>query len=79
MANGDALRWLDNILVEIWTRAFDRGRCWGQMTMNLIESMNLVSKGTYNLLITALVSATYYRLRSLFTKRGCKMECSFEF
>lgn len=39
------------------------------MTMNLVE-LNSVFKGTRNLPITILVSATYYRLRSLFVERG---------
>ncbi|CAK8542057.1 unnamed protein product [Lathyrus sativus] len=72
MANADALRWIDNIPAEKWTRAFDGGRRWGHMTTNLVESMNAVFKGTRNLPITALVRATYYRLGSLFAERGGK-------
>ncbi|CAK8574982.1 unnamed protein product [Lathyrus sativus] len=72
MANADALRWIDNIPAEKWTRAFDGGRRWGHMTTNLVESMNVVFKGTRNLPITALVRATYYRLGSLFAERGGK-------
>ncbi|XP_058742223.1 uncharacterized protein LOC131614679 [Vicia villosa] len=72
MANGDALRWLDNIPLEKWTRAFDGGRRWGHMTTNLVESMNSVFKGTRNLPITALVRATYYRMGTLFAERGAK-------
>ncbi|CAK8538229.1 unnamed protein product [Lathyrus sativus] len=72
MANTDVLRWIDSIPAEKWTRAFDGGRRWGHMTTNLVESMNVVFKGTRNLPITALVRATYYRLRSLFVERGGK-------
>ncbi|CAK8541689.1 unnamed protein product [Lathyrus sativus] len=72
MANADALRWIDSIPAEKWTRAFDGGRRWGHMTTNLVESMNVVFKGTRNLPITALVRATYYRLGSLFAERGGK-------
>ncbi|XP_058784552.1 uncharacterized protein LOC131659363 [Vicia villosa] len=72
MANGDALRWLDNIPLEKWTRAFDGGRRWGHMTTNLVESMNSVFKGTRNLPIMALVRATYYRMGTLFAERGAK-------
>ncbi|XP_050876247.1 uncharacterized protein LOC127079941 [Lathyrus oleraceus] len=49
-----ALRWVDNIPTQKWTRAFDEGRRWGHMTTNLVESMNSVFKGTRNLPITAL-------------------------
>ncbi|CAK8562153.1 unnamed protein product [Lathyrus sativus] len=72
MANADALRWIDSIPAEKWTRAFDGGRRWGHMTTNLVESMNTVFKGTRNFPITALVRATYYRLGSLFAERGGK-------
>ncbi|CAK8560468.1 unnamed protein product [Lathyrus sativus] len=73
MANVDALKWVDNIPVEKWTRAFDRGRRWGHMTTNLVESMNYVFKGTHNFPITTLISATYYRLRLLFAERGAML------
>ena len=72
MANGDALRWIDKIPVEKWTRAFDEGRRWGHMTTNLVESLNSVFKGTRNLPIIILVSATYYRMGMLFVERGAK-------
>lgn len=36
------------------------------MTTNLLESMNYVFKGILNLLIIALVIATYFRLGSVF-------------
>ncbi|XP_058750849.1 uncharacterized protein LOC131623868 [Vicia villosa] len=72
MANGDALRWLDNIPVGKWTREFDGGRRWGHMTINLVESMNSIFKGTRNLPITELVRATYYRMGSLFAEKGAK-------
>lgn len=72
MANGDALRWVDNISVEKWTRTFDGDQRWGHMTTNLVESMNSFVNGIRNLPITSLVSATYYRLGSLFAERGPK-------
>lgn len=40
LANGDALRWLDNIPIQKWTRAFDEGQHYGHMTMNLVKLMN---------------------------------------
>lgn len=42
------------------------------MTINLIESMNSVFNGTRNLPITTLVSAIYYRMTTLFAKRGAQ-------
>ncbi|XP_050895856.1 uncharacterized protein LOC127102541 [Lathyrus oleraceus] len=68
--NNDALSWIDNIPREKWTRAFDGGQRWGHMTINLAEAMNSVLKETRNLPITALVKSTYYRLGSLFGRRG---------
>jgi hypothetical protein len=40
------------------------------MTSNLVESQNNVFKGMRGLPITAIVKATYYRLATLFAKRG---------
>jgi len=40
------------------------------MTSNLVESQNNVYKGIRGLPITAIVKASYYRLATLFTKRG---------
>ncbi|CAK8571481.1 unnamed protein product [Lathyrus sativus] len=72
LSSAEALRWVDNIPVEKWTRSFDGGCRWGHMATNLVESLNGVFKGTRNLPITALVRATYYRLGSLFAARGKK-------
>ncbi|XP_050916234.1 uncharacterized protein LOC127131352 [Lathyrus oleraceus] len=68
--NNEALSWIDNIPREKWARAFDGGQRWGHMTTNLAEAMNSVLKETRNLPITALVKSTYYRLGSLFGRRG---------
>ncbi|CAK8544736.1 unnamed protein product [Lathyrus sativus] len=65
LPSAEALRWVDSIPIEKWTRAFDGGCQWGHMITNLVESLNGVFKGTRNLPITALVRATYYRLGSL--------------
>ncbi|CAK8565594.1 unnamed protein product [Lathyrus sativus] len=42
------------------------------MTSNLAQAMNFILKATRNLSITALVPSTYYRMDSLFGKRGHK-------
>jgi hypothetical protein len=72
LTNADALRWIDNIPLEKWTREFNKGQWWGHMTTNLMESMNYVFKGIQNLPITALARATYFRLESLFEIRRLK-------
>ncbi|CAK8535452.1 unnamed protein product [Lathyrus sativus] len=68
--NRAALEWIDSIPREKWARAFDGGQWWGHMTTNLAEAMNSVLKATRNPPITAMVKSTYYRLGSLFGKRG---------
>ncbi|XP_058753389.1 uncharacterized protein LOC131626586 [Vicia villosa] len=69
-ANPDAGRWVDNLAREKWIRSYDNGKRWGHMTTNLVESMNEVFKGIRHLPITVLVQATYYRMASLFARRG---------
>ncbi|CAK8578221.1 unnamed protein product [Lathyrus sativus] len=71
-SNAEALNWIDNIPREKWARAFDGGQRWGHMTSNLAGAINSVLKATRNLPITALVQSTYYRMGSLFGKRGHK-------
>lgn len=70
LSNVDALTWVDNIPLEEWTKTFDERRRWGHMTTNLVESMNDILKYIRNLQITALVRATYFRLRSFFATKG---------
>ncbi|CAK8576976.1 unnamed protein product [Lathyrus sativus] len=70
--NIETSNWIDNIPKEKWARAFDGGKHWGHMTSNLAEAINSVLKATRNLPITALVQSTYYRVGSLFGKRGHK-------
>ena len=48
---------------------FDSGHRRGVITMNLVECVNSVLKGTYNLPITALVRTTYFLLVELFAKK----------
>ena len=45
LTNADALRWIDNIPLEKWTRTYDNGQRWGHMTTNIMESMSSVFKG----------------------------------
>ncbi|XP_058742056.1 uncharacterized protein LOC131614500 [Vicia villosa] len=66
----EAFNWIENLPREKWSRAYDGGRRWGHMTTNLVESLNSVMKETRNLPITALVRSTYYRMGTLFGRRG---------
>ncbi|XP_012568982.1 uncharacterized protein [Cicer arietinum] len=70
MLNPDSLKWLDNIPRQDWIQAFDGGSRWGQMTTNLVESINAVLKGPRNLPITALVQSTYFKTGTLFPTTG---------
>jgi hypothetical protein len=47
MLNPHAKAWLDAILNEQWTRAYDGGHRFGNMTTNLAESFNSVVKGIH--------------------------------
>nr|XP_012567480.1 uncharacterized protein LOC105851313 [Cicer arietinum] len=67
IVNPEALKWLDNIPRQDWIQAFDGGSRWGQMTTNLVESMNAILKEPHNLPITALVQSTYYKTGTLFS------------
>ncbi|XP_057739830.1 uncharacterized protein LOC130956910 [Arachis stenosperma] len=63
-------QWCDEIGVERWVLAFDRGHCWGHMTANLVECINFVLKGACHLPVTAIVRSTFYRLNELFTRKS---------
>lgn len=78
MSNVDALKWINNIPMEKWTRAFDNGQQWTHMTTNLMELRNFIFKGIRNLTITVLVRSIYFRLGSLFTTRGLKWSSVLE-
>ena len=62
------INWLSEIPREKWTLASDGGRRWGQMTTNLVGSINF--KKSINLPIGALVKYTDVRCNALFNKRG---------
>ncbi|XP_057760504.1 uncharacterized protein LOC130980875 [Arachis stenosperma] len=63
-------RWCDAIGLRHWVLAFDEGHRWGHMTTNLVECINSALKGARNLLVLALVRATYYRLNEFFTRKS---------
>ncbi|XP_058784435.1 uncharacterized protein LOC131659238 [Vicia villosa] len=66
----EAFNWIENLPREKWSRAYDGGRRWGHMTTNFVESLNSVMKETRNLPITSLVRSTYFRMGTLFGRRG---------
>ncbi|RYR54965.1 hypothetical protein Ahy_A06g030216 [Arachis hypogaea] len=66
--------WLNRIPHEQYILAFDGGYRWSHMTTNLVESINLVLKGTRNLLVTAFVKAMFYRLNELFIRKRAEAE-----
>lgn len=72
MLIAQVLRWMDNISMDKWTRAFLEGRRWSQMTTNFVESVNPVFKGIQNLPITMLVGTTYYKMGDLSANRILK-------
>ncbi|RYR61909.1 hypothetical protein Ahy_A04g019159 [Arachis hypogaea] len=63
-------QWCDEIGVQRWVLAFDRGHRWGHMTANLVECINSVLKGARNLPVTAIVRSTFYRLNELVTRKS---------
>ncbi|XP_020969793.1 uncharacterized protein LOC110268238 [Arachis ipaensis] len=56
------IQWCDEIGVQRWVLAFDRGHRWGHMTTNLVKCINSVLKGARNLPVTVIIRSTFYRL-----------------
>ena len=67
--NLEAQRWLEAIPFEKWAFSHDGGQRYGIMTTNISKVFNSVLKGAQNLLITALVQLTFFRLNSSFVAR----------
>ncbi|KAL4287679.1 hypothetical protein AHAS_Ahas19G0210300 [Arachis hypogaea] len=57
----------------------DEGRRFGHITTNLYEYINVILKGTRNLLVTAIVRETYERLQQLFVCKGRKAQMQLKF
>jgi len=68
-----AALWIDCIPLEKWTQAYDGGKRYGHMTINLAEYMNSILKGTRSLPIWALVRTTFQRTNSWFVEQGTKV------
>ncbi|XP_025680220.1 uncharacterized protein [Arachis hypogaea] len=62
--------WASHFRKEIWLQHCDSGCQFGHMTTNLSECINAVLKGTWYLLISAIVRITYERLQKLFVTKG---------
>jgi hypothetical protein len=60
---------LDKFTVELWALTHDKGRRYGAMTTNFLESFNGALKGAQSLSITAMVSYTFFKLVSCFDDR----------
>ncbi|XP_016178930.1 uncharacterized protein LOC107621421 [Arachis ipaensis] len=71
----DARKILFNrIGLELRTQYWDGGRQYGHLTTNISECIDVVLKGTRNLLVGSLVKSTYRRLEELFVKKEKESE-----
>jgi len=68
-----AVDWLDQIPKSKWAQAYDQGKLYGHMTINLAECMNCVLKGARTLPITALVNETCNKINDSFFTSGMKI------
>ena len=68
--NEDAAKWIDDIPIEQWSRAYDENRRYSHMTTNLVECMNGALKGIRSLPITSLVEATLFKVLKWFVDHG---------
>ncbi|XP_016709154.1 uncharacterized protein [Gossypium hirsutum] len=71
-------QWLSSIEPWQWAQCFDDGYRYGHMTTNLLEAVNFVLRRTRHLLISAVFSATFYRLATLMPKIGLKQAKQLE-
>nr|XP_007149505.1 hypothetical protein PHAVU_005G075900g [Phaseolus vulgaris]ESW21499.1 hypothetical protein PHAVU_005G075900g [Phaseolus vulgaris] len=69
-----AFFWIDRIQLEKWTQAYDGGKRYGHMTTNLAECINFVLNGACSLLISALVKATFEKIKTWFVERVFKID-----
>ena len=68
-----ASNWLNQIIKSKWTQAYDEGKRYGHMTINLVEYMNYVLKGARVLPIIALVNETFNKINDSFISNGMNM------
>ncbi|KAH1047260.1 hypothetical protein J1N35_038044 [Gossypium stocksii] len=61
-----------------WAQCFDEGYRYGHMTTNLVEAVNSVLMRMCHLPISAVFSATFYRLATLMPKMGLKQAKQLE-
>ncbi|XP_038721994.1 uncharacterized protein LOC120014144 [Tripterygium wilfordii] len=69
-----AWEYLNSAEKEKWSKAYDDGHRYGNMTTNMSEIFNSVLKGGRFLPITALVQLTFYRCNKYFVKRRIEAE-----
>ncbi|XP_012488039.1 uncharacterized protein LOC105801266 [Gossypium raimondii] len=77
-SNPSLRQWLGNIEPWQWAQCFDEGYRYGQMTTNLVEAINSILRHTHHLPISAVFSATFYRLTTLMPKMGLKQAKQLE-
>ncbi|XP_038678349.1 uncharacterized protein LOC119979787 [Tripterygium wilfordii] len=65
---------LNSARKEKWSKAYDDGHIYGNMTTNMSEIFNSVLKGGRFLPITTLVHLTFYRCNKYFVKRRIEAE-----
>ncbi|XP_016747576.2 uncharacterized protein [Gossypium hirsutum] len=71
-------QWLGSMEPWQWAQCFDEGYRYGHMTTNLVEAVNSVLRRTRHLPISAIFSATFYRLATLMPKMGLKQAKQLE-
>ena len=64
---------LNQIPKSKWTQAYDEGKQYGHMTINLANCMNSVLKGAQALPITALANETFNKINYSFVTNGIKI------
>ncbi|RYR56663.1 hypothetical protein Ahy_A05g022346 [Arachis hypogaea] len=65
--------WLNRIPREQYVLAFDGGYRWDHMTMNMVECINSILKGVYNLPMTALVKTDFTDLMSYLPRKESRL------
>lgn len=73
-ASPETAEWVNRMDPSKWTMAFDEGARYGNMTTNMLESVNGVLKDTRNLPITALIQSTLTRIVKIFDEHRCSLE-----
>ncbi|XP_017604138.1 uncharacterized protein LOC108450882 [Gossypium arboreum] len=71
-------QWSSSMEPWQWAQCFDEGYRYGHMTTNLVKAVNSVLRRTRHLPISAVFSATFYRLATLMPKMRLKQAKQLE-